>query len=549
MFFVGARQAGSFLMRSGFRIVLHRSVVMAYTSTEVFGEGSNQNERRIATPANHAAQVDPGAEALRTNTLPGRGAIGIREQGINQDRGEPPAGPGIDSPLVIAWRTVLSKLMVAENGEKQRLAYDQELASLEKSRGDVPNTLLAKALSELGAASSRILATREGGIANPREVGESFEAVYKLVRDKMDVSVAVDVRQLTAQEFPLSEKTAGSLAPIVQEGHAVIVMVAKEPPQSAAFELRRIAEEKFGGVISLWQHRELWDQVGASPELQDYLRFATVRVLTTAKDPSLAQLARGVNTLLEREGGFEDSQWIAIVKSVTQGDRHHALKEALMVCGPVVLGVKALESFAPGLMHSVGGALDDLFGAILPDVSQSMGKKGAPFSERFKEAWPVLKAGVASLPVAMGCGWLAATLHASSSSVAMHAVSGALFALACSLGTVGTSIGAYAKASRALEKLRSDEKIGSHIENLGTWGRTKLALQESIFDVPFRVGHTVIGVPLQFALGISAGIGGFFHNGLFVMAEGMLETVLGAGTAFGYPVVKSAYDKWRLKRV
>jgi hypothetical protein len=33
------------------------------------------------------------------------------------------------------------------------------------------------------------------------------------------------------------------------------------------------------------------------------------------------------------------------------------------------------------------------------------------------------------------------------------------------------------------------------------------------------------------------------------MAEGMLETVLGAGTAFGYPVVKNAYDTWRLKRV
>jgi hypothetical protein len=438
---------------------------------------------------------------------------------------------------------------VSAKDEKQRLVYDQELSSVEQSRGDAPHTLLEKALAELSAATSKIVTDKSGRIANPHEVGDAFAAVYKLVGNKVDVSIATDRKQLANDEFPLSERTAGSLVPIVSEGHAVIVMVVKEPPQSAALELRRIAEEKFGGIVSLWQNRELWDLVDASPALKDYLSFATVRVMTTANDPVLCQLARGVNVHLEREGGFEQGHWTAVVKSVTQGDRHHALKEALTVCAPVVLGVKALESFAPGLMHTVGGALDDLFGAILPDVSQSMGKKGAPFAERLKEAWPVLRAGLASLPVAMGCGWLAATLHAGSSSVAMHALSGALFALACSLGTLGTSIGAYSKASRALEKLRSDEVIGGHIEKLGTLGRVKFALQESIFDVPFRVGHTVIGVPLQFALGISAGVGGFFHNGLFVMAEGMLETVLGAGTAFGYPAFKSAYDKRKLKRV
>jgi hypothetical protein len=286
-----------------------------------------------------------------------------------------------------------------------------------------------------------------------------------------------------------------------------------------------------------------------SPALKDYLDYATVRIITTAKDTTLNQLARGINTQLERAGGFEDRRWTALVKGVTQGDRHHALKEALTVCGPVVIGVKLLESLAPFLMHTIGGALDDLVGAILPDVSQSMGKRGESFASRLKEAWPVLKAGLASLPLAMGCGWLASTLYAGSTSVAVHALSGGLFALACSLGTLGTSIGAYRKASQAIERLRSDRSIGHEIERLGSWERVKVALQESIFDVPFRVGHTVIGVPLQLALGVAAGIGGFFHNGSFVMAEGMLETILGAATAFSYPALKGLYDRWKLKRL
>lgn len=460
-----------------------------------------------------------------------------------------PLGPEGEFPLVAAWRTTYTKLFTSANGEKRRLVYDQELAALERSRGYAPGSLLERALSELSAARLKIVADKQGKIANPSEIGVAFAAVYKLVSEKVDVSVAINRSQLVAPAFPVSGKTAECLMPIVNSGNAVIVMVVKEPPKSVAQELRRLADEKFGGIVALWQNRDLWDRVGASPELQDYLRFATVRVMTTAKDASLSQLARGVNERLEKEGGFEDARWIALVKGVAQGDRNHALREALMVCGPVVLGVKFLESFAPGMMHTIGGALDDLFGAIIPDVSQSMGKKSLPLAERLKEAWPVLKAGLASLPIAMGCGWLAATLHASSSSAGMHALSGALFALACSLGTVGTSVGAYTKTIRTLEKLRSDETIGYQIEKLGAWGRMKLALQESIFDVPFRVGHTVIGVPLQFALGITAGVGGFFHNGLFIMAEGMLETILGAATAFGYPTIKNAYDRRRLKRV
>lgn len=492
---------------------------------------------------------DPVSTEMQTGALPGLVLESSTEQSAQKVLSRSAEVVGSEPPLVHAWRTVLTKLFVSAKADKQHLVYDGELATVERARGDAPNTLLAKALDELQARQFVVVGDTSGGIANPQDVGESFAAVYKLATQKVDVAVATNRKQLLSDDFPLSSDMARDLMPIIKDGHAAIVMLVKEPPVSAAQELRTIADERFGGLISLWQHRELWERIGVSAALRDYLNHATVRVVTTASDPALKQLAKGVNIRLEREGGFEDAQWTTVVKGVTQGDRHHALKEALTVCGPVVIGVKALESFAPGLMHTVGGALDDLFGAILPDVSQSMGKKGAPFMERMKDAWPVLKAGLASLPLAMGCGWLAATLYAGSTSLAVHALSGGLFALACSLGTLGTSLGAYRKASQSIEKLRSDPVVGEHIETLGSWGRMKLALQESIFDVPFRVGHTVIGVPLQFALGITAGVGGFFHNGLFVMAEGMLETLLGAGTAFGYPSLKRAYDRWKLKRV
>lgn len=452
-------------------------------------------------------------------------------------------------PVAEAWREVLTKLFDAPEPGEHRIVYDQELAQLEASLAVPPGTLLEVALDELEASAGSIETDGHGRISNSEALGEAFSALYKLAIGKVDVSIAASREALYDSAFPLGREMAAVIEPIVVAGEAVTVMLVKEPPQSAADELRDISEKRLGGLMSLWQNRELWDGVGVSPALRGYLDFATVRILSTGSEPEHGRLARSVNLELERKGGFEDAQWASMVKGISQGDRHHALKEALTVCIPVVVGVKALESFAPGLMHSVGGMLDDLFGAIIPDVSQSMGKKGLPFSERFKEAWPVLREGLISLPVAVGLGWGAAALHGASHSTVMHGVAGALFALACSAGTVGTSIGAFRKASAEIEKLRADPVVGAHLEDLGRMGRIRLALQESIFDVPFRVGHTVIGVPAQLALGIAAGVGGFFHNGLFVMAEGVLETALGAATAFGYPGIKAVATRSALKNL
>ena len=68
-------------------------------------------------------------------------------------------------------------------------------------------------------------------------------------------------------------------------------------------------------------------------------------------------------------------------------------------------------------------------------------------------------------------------------------------------------------------------------------------------DVPFRVGHTLIGVPFQLALGAAAGAFGFFTHSAFVMVEGMAETLLGAATAYAYPKVSAAINRTQLSKV
>jgi hypothetical protein len=87
----------------------------------------------------------------------------------------------------------------------------------------------------------------------------------------------------------------------------------------------------------------------------------------------------------------------------------------------------------PDRKSTNGGVLDDLFGAVIPDVSQSMGDRELPFSERFKKAWPVLKGGLITLPLAFAMGWFSAKLYGMSASVVIHMLAGALFALACCL--------------------------------------------------------------------------------------------------------------------
>ena len=68
--------------------------------------------------------------------------------------------------------------------------------------------------------------------------------------------------------------------------------------------------------------------------------------------------------------------------------------------------------------------------------------------------------------------------------------------------------------------------------------------------MPFRIGHTVIGVPSQVALGAAAaGAFGFFNSDYFVAAIGAAETLFGVATAFLYPKWADKQHLQRLKSV
>jgi hypothetical protein len=260
------------------------------------------------------------------------------------------------------------------------------------------------------------------------------------------------------------------------------------------------------------------------------------------------KITEAINDHLEIHGGFEDTHWLRVVKGVAQDEKKESLKQALGVCIPIVVVIKIVEHVLPGILHAIGGMLDDLFGAIIPDVSQSMGDRKLPVKIRFKNAWPVLKGGLVTLPFAFGLGWFSAVLHGMSEATVIHMLSGVIFAFACCLGTLGTSIAAFKKAYASIGKLQNDRNYGYLVADLNIYEKIKLAFKESIMDVPFRVGHTMIGVPFQIVLGIAAGAFGFFHNTLFIMIEGMAETLLGAVTTFTYPRIARFMRNLRLRR-
>jgi hypothetical protein len=359
--------------------------------------------------------------------------------------------------------------------------------------------------------------------------------------------VIYDKSQLDGPHLPLSHSYKEEFRKIIARGEAAAVLLVKHPPEETALEILKVSEKSLEGLMSFWTHQYFQQTSDIRGNLRDYLQHATVRVLHTGHDPEVEKITEGINEHLEKHGGFEDKHWIRVVKGVARDEKKKSLKQALGVCIPVVVVVKIVEHVLPNILHAVGGMLDDLFGAIIPDASQSMGDSDLPFSERFKKAWPVLRGGLITLPLAFGLGLFSAKLYGMSASVAVHMLAGGLFAIACFAGTLGTSIAAFRKSYSAIEKLQEDKKYWRLVGDLTVSEKAKLAFREAIMDVPFRVGHTVIGIPFQLTLGIAAGAFGFFHNSIFIMAEGMAETLLGSVTAFVYSYIARLKRNSRLR--
>ena len=474
--------------------------------------------------------------------------------------------PTAGNKVVEAYSEVIQKLFLGKrNSPEQHVLYGHELARAAEALQIGPQELAEKALCELRSNGEHMRLDQFGRAANSGKVGRHFEAICGLIAGHVDLYIVHDEAQLKQGVLPLSASYREQFKAILDTAEVAVLIIAKTPPESAAIEIRKITDQRLHGLMGFWAEPDFQRSAEMSPALRDYLSHATVRVLCTGKQERANQLALALNQHLERAGGFEDSHWVRMVKGISQGEKQESLKDAFRVCIPVVALVKALEHFAPGALHVVGGVLDDLFGAIIPDASQSMGRKDLPYPERVKHAWPVLKSGLLSLPIAGALGWLssaaydaahsgwaqhaAGTIGLSSPAIPLHVAAGLLFAFACCAGTLGTSIAAYRKARRAIKSLETDKEYGRFVKHLTPLQKTWLAFKESILDIPFRVGHTVIGVPFQIGLGVAAGLGGFFHNGNFVTIEGVAETVLGAAAVFIYPYIARRKQYCSLRRL
>lgn len=448
-----------------------------------------------------------------------------------------------------AYTEIIEKLFLQKQSGKSGSVYSRKLEKTAHKKFNIRgHDLVHAALRELRTNSKILRVNALGRIVNAAEIGSYFETLWRLMSKNVDVFVIFDEKQVDSPSLPLSGSYKAQFRKIILKNEAAAILLVKHPPEETSREIREVTKHCLHDLMSFWANEKFQQTADIRDNLKEYLEHATVRVFSTGDNPEVNKITAAVNEHLEMYGGFEDTHWLRVVKGITQDEKKESLKQALGVCVPIIVLIKILEKVVPGALHALGGALDDLFGAIIPDVSQSMGNKSLPFKQRLKNAWPVLKGGLVTLPLAFVLGGLSAILYNGSQSVFVHMAAGVMFALACCAGTLGTSFAAVRKAYRAVGQLEKDKKYGYLAANLTAFGRFKIAFKEAIMDVPFRVGHSVIGVPFQIGLGIAAGAFGFFNNSIFIMVEGMAETLLGAVTAFVYPASARRLRNLRLRR-
>jgi hypothetical protein len=446
-----------------------------------------------------------------------------------------------------AHREVINKIFLARDDGVPMLLYHQELGKVAAKFSMEPKELLAKALLELDNYRGVLQYDLRGRIQEPSLLGPHFEAVIKLVNSKLDMYVIHTAEQLYAPELPLSKSYAKGLRGILAAHESAILILVKDPPQEAVDEIVKVTKEHLGGMMSLWADPRYRERLPLSERLQRFLSFATVRLMTTGDNPEAEAIARQMNQQLEGKGGFEDKHWVRVVKQISLNEQHHALKESMIVCAPVLGAVQLLDKFAPALMHSVGGALDDVFGSIGPNIYQSFRKAGLTLKEKFMDAKSAIALGVVSIPLSAFMGHYAAQLFSQATTPTQKVVAGVTFAIACSVGTILSSAGAIYDTASKLGKLANHPTVGDLAGQLSFAQRCKAAFNDAILNVPFRIGHTLIGVSAQIGLGVAAGLFGFFNNKWFVAGEGMLESLAGIAVALSYPLVARHFHAKRLK--
>jgi len=439
----------------------------------------------------------------------------------------------------LAYREVIVKLC---RRFPDRYNYHDEIAEIAKSEGYASGEeLILKALSQVDIAPLKLSSL--GRLTNYKEVPKEFSLLYGFLFKKADLFFIFERGQLSDRELYLPKKYREAIGRMVDDGDVAMVVIAKDMPEKAKEEVREISD-RLGGTF--WLNNGLLDHVDMPHGLRHYLKHGPVRVLCKNGEGTVSNaLARAINKGVEEKGGFQKHQLERLMDYLVHSEKGESLKGALKVCLPVLGAIKLLHHFAPGLMHVVGGALDDIFGAILPDASQSM-KSGVrkekdgnfvqrqvanarDFASRASHAISVALTGMAFIPFAFVFGAISRALYRPGASIATKLAVGAFFGLACGIGTVGTSIAATVREMKAIKKFY-------HEHALPKTNYLSRAFYDSVLRIPFRVGHTIWGLPLQ--IGVSAAVAAvsalLYAHWLFVSGVGMLETLLGMAFAFGY---------------
>ena len=449
--------------------------------------------------------------------------------------------PGEGQMVRSAYAEVILKLC---SNLVKRYNYFDELSAIPDKSGITTYKLIDLAVSQLKEGTLKLDSL--GRVENAKEIGNEFSQVYEFLFKRTDLFFIFDKEQLSDGRFYLPQKYREAIGKMVDADDVAAVIIAKEMPERAKKEVRELSD-RLGGTF--WLNNGLLDKVEMSTLLRNYLKYGSVRVLCT-KDRTAESnaIARAINEGIDEKHGFQAHQTERLMDYLVHSEKGESLKGALKICIPMVGAIKVLDHFFPGLTHVVGGALDDIFGAILPDASQSMGKGESPaedgitrnflqramrsiqsFAKRAGHAIPVALAGMAFIPSAFLFGYLSKVLYAPDSSVARKFLAGACFGLACGIGTVGTSIAATLREKKAIAKFHKDNGLpkGNYL---------KKAIHDSIFRIPFRIGHTVWGLPLQIGMSAAAAAtsAAVFSHWLFVSGVGMMETILGMIFAFGY---------------
>jgi len=429
---------------------------------------------------------------------------------------------------------------------KEGYNYMPELGKKAEKLGLPPGKLLAKAREQLESPCLRF--DRKGRIRGAKKAGNELAAVLGCTYENMKVFVVADGAQLSGGNSPLPKGYYGKFDAINGMGDATVVAFAKALPSSLQSEAREIGKEKFHS-LSWLDNPLLWHHAGMSGNMLNFLRHDTIWVGCTGTECRL--VAMQMDRELEQPHGFERQYMKRLVRAMSEKEKADTLSSVLLVCGAVAGIIEGLKHIYPVAMYVAGGALSDVFGAIIPDVSQSVShvkEQSASHAKRFwskaKAGWKVFLGGAAGLPFALAAGWLASYLYSPAAPMEIRVLAGALFGLACAAGTVGTSVAATIGAYRAFSSL---EKEGMKAK-ASTGKRAWEAMNEAILKVPFRIGHTVLGLPLQLAYGMLAGAFLFFDKSWFVISEGVLEIVLGALFAFTYTKGADFLLERRLKK-